>query len=120
MMPGHRKFRDLVAHLDADPVRRARIEAGKRAMRDITALNELRERRSAEQPAVAGTPDTSQPSVSQLEIGMDDEEDAYLSTLRYYVEALGGRLEITAVFPDETVRIVSAAVESENTAAARS
>jgi DNA-binding XRE family transcriptional regulator len=119
-MPGHRKFRDLVAHLDADPVRRARIEAGKRAMRDITALNELRERRSAEQPAVAGTTGVSQPTVSQLELGMDDEEDVYLSTLRHYIEALGGRLELTAVFPDETIRLVPAAVESEGAAAARS
>lgn len=35
----------------------------------------------------------------------DDErrEDLYLSALRYYVEALGGRLEVRAVFGDEAV-----------------
>lgn len=35
----------------------------------------------------------------------DDErrEDLYLSALKYYVEALGGRLEVRAVFGDEAV-----------------
>lgn len=35
----------------------------------------------------------------------DDErrEDLYLSALAHYVEALGGRLEIRAVFADETI-----------------
>lgn len=30
-------------------------------------------------------------------------EDLYLSALKYYVEALGGRLEVRAVFGDEAV-----------------
>jgi hypothetical protein len=30
-------------------------------------------------------------------------EDLYLSALTYYVEALGGRLELHAIFGDETV-----------------
>jgi hypothetical protein len=29
----------------------------------------------------------------------------YVSTLRYFIEAMGGELEIWAVFPDGTVRI---------------
>jgi hypothetical protein len=37
-----------------------------------------------------------QPSVSRLE----RQADLYVSTLRRYVEALGGRLEISAIFPD--------------------
>ena len=32
-------------------------------------------------------------------------EDLYLSSLSAYVEALGGRLEIRAVFPDDTVLV---------------
>jgi hypothetical protein len=119
-MPGHRKFRDLVAHLDADPVRRARIEAGKRAMRDIETLNELRERRGAAESAATGTPRISQPKVSELQLRIDDDEDVYLSTLRYYIEALGGRLEIAAVFPDETVRLVPAATEPGSVVTTRS
>ena len=37
-----------------------------------------------------------QPSVSRVE----RPADLYLSTLRRYIEGLGGRLEIHAVFPD--------------------
>ena len=118
-MAGHRKFRDLVARLDADPVRRAEIDAGKRAMRDIIALTELRERRSVTQSEITDPLDTAQSDVANLESQIHEDEDIYLATLRHYIEALGGRLEITAVFPDETIRLVPA-VESERPAAARS
>jgi hypothetical protein len=119
-MPGHRKFRDLVAPLMADPVRRAQVEAGVRAMNDISALAALRERRDAKQSAVVGAPGVSQQNVSELKLSTNDEEDVYLSTLRHYVEALGGRLEITAVFPDETIRLLPAIRESEGVATTRS
>jgi hypothetical protein len=46
---------------------------------------------------VAGRLGVSQGNVSELE----RREDLYLSTLREYVEALGGTLELTAVFDDE-------------------
>lgn len=36
----------------------------------------------------------------------------YVSTLRNYVAALGGRLELRAVFPDETATIEVGASES--------
>ena len=118
-MPGHRKFRDLAAPIMADPIRRARVEAGVRAMDDIIALAELRERRDAKQAAITGAPDVSEENVSELKLGTDDEEGVYLSTHRHYIEALGGRLEITAVFPDETVRLVPASSESESVVATR-
>lgn len=37
---------------------------------------------------------------------LERRRELYLSTLREYVEALGGRLELAAVFPDERVRVV--------------
>jgi hypothetical protein len=40
---------------------------------------------------------TTQPNVSRIERGGEME----LSTLRTYVEALGGRLRISAVFDDQ-------------------
>ena len=40
---------------------------------------------------------TTQPNVSRIERGGEME----LSTLRSYIEALGGRLEIAAVFDDD-------------------
>ena len=36
---------------------------------------------------------------------IEHRTDIYLSTLAEYVEALGGRLEIRAVFPDREMRI---------------
>jgi Fe-S cluster biogenesis protein NfuA len=42
-----------------------------------------------------------QGNISKLE----QRTDMYLSTLRSYVEAMGGALEIRAVFPDGDVKI---------------
>jgi hypothetical protein len=48
------------------------------------------------QVALAERLHMAQPSVSRLE----RQADLYVSTLRRYIEAIGGRLEIHAVFPD--------------------
>jgi hypothetical protein len=45
--------------------------------------------------------DMQQPAVSRLE----RQADMYLSTLRSYIEAMGGTLQLEAVFPDATVTI---------------
>ena len=109
-MAGHKPFRILSAQVEArlasDPVRRERSAARRRAMKDALALGQLRERRGATQSAVAGGLGTSQPNVSRTESRMDRHGDAYLSTLSDYVEALGGRFEITAAFPDEMVQLL--------------
>ena len=111
-MSGHRKFRDLVKHIDADPLRRAAVEAEKRAIEDALALGklrELREQRGVTQTSVAGALGTSQANVWRIE----HEEDTYLSTLSGYVAALGGRLEINAVFPDETIQLIAPAEQDQ-------
>ena len=111
-MAGHKKWRDLAAPLHADPVRHARIEEGKRALDVAIALGRLRERRGATQMAVAGALGTSQANVSRIE----HEGNLQLSTLREYIEALGGRLEIAAVFPDMRVELDSPASHAEEEA----
>ncbi|MDP9374107.1 MAG: helix-turn-helix domain-containing protein, partial [Chloroflexota bacterium] len=58
-----------------------------------------RESRRATRTRAADTFQVSQANVSRIE----HQEDLYLSTLRDYVAELGGRLEIAAVFPDETI-----------------
>ncbi|MGH2519104.1 MAG: hypothetical protein ACRDF8_04820 [Chloroflexota bacterium] len=70
-------------------------------MHDTQKLVELRERRRQTQVQMAQTLGTSQANVSKLE----RRNDLYLSTLSDYVEALGGRLELRAVFPDEVIQI---------------
>lgn len=97
-------FRKLREPIEADPKRRAHVEEIVRAMRDALELTRLREARGMTQREVAATLAVSQANISRIE----HEDDLYLSTLSNYVAALGGRLELRAVFPDETVDIVPA------------
>lgn len=62
-------------------------------------LAALRKRRKASQATVAKRLAVSQSNISQLERGADPR----LSTVASYVGALGGKLEIVAVFDDERV-----------------
>jgi predicted transcriptional regulator len=84
-----------------DDEARVRVDATKRAMSLQVALAELREGRGMSQAGVAEELRTSRPNVSRIE----SEVDVRLSTLERYVEALGGRLEIHAVFDDEAVKL---------------
>ena len=98
----------MARHLDEirkrrplDDEARARVDATKRAMSLQVALAELREGRGMSQAGVAEELGTSRPNVSRIE----SEVDVRLSTLERFVEALGGRLEIHAVFDDEAVKL---------------
>jgi predicted transcriptional regulator len=64
-------------------------------------LAALRKHRKASQTVVAKKLKVSQSNISQLERGADPR----LSTVAGYVDALGGKLEVLAVFDDETVSI---------------
>ena len=64
-------------------------------------LRQLREARERSQEDLAKKLQIKQAAVSKLE----RRTDMYLSTLRSYIEAMGGELEIVARFPDRTVRI---------------
>lgn len=84
-----------------DPEWDANVAERVRAIEDALALAELRQSRRVTQVQLAETLGISQGNVSRLEA----RSDVYLSTLRSYVEALGGHLEIAAVFGDERVRV---------------
>lgn len=60
------------------------------------SLSELRKARGQSQTKLAECMNLAQPNISQIE----NRPDALVSTLREYVEALGGELEIHARFPD--------------------
>ncbi len=64
-------------------------------------LRQLRQARERSQAAVAVKLHIKQAAVSKLE----RRTDMYLNTLRSYIEAMGGTLEIIARFPDQAVRI---------------
>jgi DNA-binding XRE family transcriptional regulator len=65
-------------------------------------LRQLREARERSQAEMAERLHIQQAAVSKLE----RRTDMYLSTLRSYIEAMGGKLEIIARFPHHTVRIM--------------
>ena len=60
------------------------------------SLAETRKLRDRSQAMVARALGIAQPNVSQIE----NRPDTIISTLASYVEALGGKLEIHAKFPD--------------------
>src|SRR5437867_2848843 len=97
-----KSFRKLSEAIDADPERRARVDEYKRAIYDILELAKVREARRVTQTQLAATLEVTQANVSRIE----HEDDVYLSTLSGYVQALGGKLEVQAVFPDQTISIV--------------
>ena len=76
-------------------------------MKTAERLAGLREARGMTQTKVAASMGVRQPSVSELE----RRDDAYLSTLREYVEALGGRLRLVAEFDDEAYEIEVSSTE---------
>ena len=107
-MKGAKPFDNLRRQIEADPVARAEVEEMKRAMRDVSALARLREAREKTQVALASALGVSQSNVSRIE----RQDDLYLSTLREYVEALGGRLQLAAVFPDQTILLTGVGEEA--------
>jgi transcriptional regulator with XRE-family HTH domain len=92
-----RSFDELRRQIDAAPERRAKVESHKAAM-----LGELRRELDLTQATVAERLAVTQENVSQIERGATDLR---LSTLSRYVEALGGRLEIRAAFPEQTITL---------------
>lgn len=94
-----RNFRQVVEAMPAG--RRSRIE--KRFQESVAAmpLDEIRRAREMTQLELGEILGVHQSEISKIE----HRADICVSTLADYVEALGGHLEIRAVFPDREVRI---------------
>jgi DNA-binding Xre family transcriptional regulator len=80
--------------------REANRSAAQRMMAEMP-LEELRSARNITQTHLASILQITQASVSKME----KRTDMYVSTLRSFVQAMGGELEIRAIFPDGTVKI---------------
>ena len=96
-----RRFSDLTK--DFPPERRARIEARKAELRAEMDLAELRQALALTQSTLAETLGVGQAEVSKIE----QRTDVFVSTLRRFVQAMGGELEINAVFADRRVAIAN-------------
>ncbi len=72
-----------------------------KAFLDVMPLQELRHARNLSQEQLAQILSVKQAAVSKLE----KRTDMYISTLRNFIKAMGGDLEIIATFPDGSVKI---------------
>lgn len=86
---------------DAIAKHRSRFDAEIRAYR----LREVREEQGVTQKELAERMAITQPTISALEAG--DLERSGLTTLKAYVEALGGTVEVTATFGDRKLVLSS-------------
>jgi predicted XRE-type DNA-binding protein len=93
------KFKELQKKISAE--RRARVEERVREAIKEMALDELRTAREFTQAELSQVLRVDQGSISKLE----RRTDMYIGTLRRYIEAMGGSLQIRAVFPDGEVQI---------------
>ena len=93
------KFKELQMKISAE--RRARVEKRVREAIKEMALDELRAAREFTQAELSQVLRVDQGSISKLE----RRTDMYIGTLRRYIEAMGGSLQIRAVFPDGEVQI---------------
>ena len=94
-----RKFRELFDAMP--PERQRRIEKRFQSSLGAMPLDQLRKAQEMTQLQLAEILGVNQGEVSKIE----HRSDICLSTLADYVEAMGGRLEVRAVFKDREVRI---------------
>ena len=100
-MSGRHPFNELTR--DFTPERRQRIETMKGKLLAEMPLHELRRARTLTQRDLAETLKVNQPAVSKIE----QRADMYISSLRSYIEAVGGKLKIVAEFPEGEVFITN-------------
>jgi DNA-binding XRE family transcriptional regulator len=96
-----RNFKELQAKME--PASRAENEQRVREELQRMALDELRNAKRLTQADLAEMLDVPQSSISRIE----QRADMYLSTLRNYIHAMGGVLQIQAIFPDGGAVVIS-------------
>lgn len=94
-----KKFKELESKMT--PASRQRSHVLYRKYLAEMPLNELRQAKSLSQVNLARTLHVNQAAISKME----NRTDMYISTLREYIRALGGDLEVVARFPEGDVKI---------------
>lgn len=102
MASGSSDWREVLGPIDGEMLALDRRLLDAELRLAALRLGELRRSRDIGQAAVAEALEVSQPNVSRIE----QEDDLRLSTLARYVAALGGNLQLSAVFPDGVVELL--------------
>ena len=98
------------------PARRKKVEARAAALiAGEMSLRDLRQALKLTQGRLAEALDIGQDGVSRLE----QRSDLLISTLRNYIEAMGGHLELIAEFPNRPPVVLSGLASMENEPAGR-
>ena len=100
-MSGRHRWSELTKNFSPDM--RRLVDEAKSEIRAEMALHELRRARALAQRDLAKHLNVRQPLGSTIE----ERADAYVSSLRSYIEAVGGKLKIIAEFPSGEVSINS-------------
>ena len=98
-MAGRRSFAELRARMS--PEAQAAAEAEAQRLGKEMDLAEVRRALKLSQEEIGQTLQIKQGAVAKIE----KRADMYVSTLRRFIEAMGGELGIVARFPDHTVKI---------------
>jgi len=93
------KWRDIRKTLS--PEAEERIRQSMAEAPGIMTLYQLREARNLTQVSLAKVLQVNQGAVSRME----KRTDLYVSTLRNFIQAMGGQLQVKAVFPEGEVQI---------------
>lgn len=96
-----RNYKELQAKMNPADVAENRQRVREELQR--MALDELRNAKQLTQADMAELLNVPQSSISRIE----QRTDMYLSTLRNYVQAMGGMLQIQAVFPEGGAVVIS-------------
>ncbi len=94
-----KNFKTLVDKMSPESQKKVAEKA--RTMMDEMPLAELRQARKFSQVQIAELLEIQQPAVAKME----QRTDMYISSMRRFIEAMGGQLEIRAHFADGDVVI---------------
>lgn len=100
-MTGRHSFAELRSQMSLE----AQAAAASEAMRlgEAMKLAQIRRARQLSQKEIGESLNIGQASVAKIE----KRTDMYVSTLRRFIEAMGGELEIVARFSDQAIKIGS-------------
>lgn len=102
-MSGHTKWSEIRNQRPRTPEQEAEIAEEVRAILRENALMQLRRRREITQQELAAALGVSQVNISRIE----HEDEPQLSTMRRFVEALGGELIVQVRIGDETFDLLA-------------
>ena len=100
-MSGHKNFSQLRSGLSPDSQTRAEQKTA--VLRAEMPLHDIREAMRLTQVQLGESLGVEQPAIAKME----KRTDMYVSTVRRFIEAMGGELHITATFPQGSVEIAN-------------